>query len=334
MRILITTGVEKDEVGGPSQYGFRLADELRASGHEVRLKGYSIEKKLPLGIRHLFFLLKILPHVVWGNALITLDTFSVGLPSVVIGKVLNKKTVVRIGGDFLWEAYVRRTGEKITLSKFNESLPVLNKKEEIIFRATAWLCANADVLAFNTLWQKEIWKKRYKFHDNKLKVIHNFVPPKMESRTSKHKTFIWAGRKTVVKNVDSLLQAVENVNNPEFKLEIITEMPHEQLLLKLSECYAVILPSISDVCPNFILEAVSYNKPFVMTQETGMREICKGGGVFVNAIDEVDIRKGIELLLNDGVYEEKVRELERFEVSRTWKQVAAEFESACGVSHV
>src|SRR3989344_5193979 len=130
MRLFITTGHVLSNVGGPAQYGPKLKEEFENAGHKVRLISYdAVERILPIGLRHIYFFLKILPSIVWADKVITLDTFSVGVPSVFAAKLSGREIAVRIGGDFLWESYVERTGNKITLKQFNEHIPQLNIKE-------------------------------------------------------------------------------------------------------------------------------------------------------------------------------------------------------------
>ena len=88
MRMLITTGLAKDDIGGPAQYGARLKEKFESLGHEVRLVAYgSIESAL----------VGILSKVLWAETIIALDTFSVGVPSVILGRLFRKKVIVRIG---------------------------------------------------------------------------------------------------------------------------------------------------------------------------------------------------------------------------------------------
>ena len=167
MKILITTGLRKADVGGPSQYGPRLKEEFERLGHSVKiLQCGSIEGTL----------FRILPRVLWADRVIALDTFSVGVPSVLAAKLFGKKVVVRIGGDFLWESYVERTGNKITLKKFNANIPQLSIKERMILYFTKVLLKRADKLAFNTEWQKSIWQKSYNFPEAKASVVKNYIP--------------------------------------------------------------------------------------------------------------------------------------------------------------
>ncbi len=167
MKILIATGLSLDNVGGPAPYGSKLKGEFEKLGHSVKIAQYgSIESAL----------FRILPKVLWADRVIALDTFSVGFPSILIAKLFGKRVIVRIGGDFLWESYVERTGEKITLRQFNTNFPRLNTKEKIVRSLTKFLTNSAEMLAFNTEWQKDIWSKSYDISSDRTSVIKNYIP--------------------------------------------------------------------------------------------------------------------------------------------------------------
>lgn len=81
MNILIATGIYPPEIGGPAQYAYNLENQFRAKGHNVDVRYFTkIERKLPTGLRHLYYLLKTLPAFVRADYILVLDTFSVAMP--------------------------------------------------------------------------------------------------------------------------------------------------------------------------------------------------------------------------------------------------------------
>ncbi len=310
MRILITTGLAINDVGGPAQYGPRLKEEFEKLGHQVRIVQYgSIENAL----------FNIWPSVLWADRVIALDTISVGVPSVLAAKIFGKKVIVRIGGDFLWESYVERTGEKVTLPQFNLCIPELNFRERLILRFTRFLVKNATKLIFNTEWQRHIWQKFYGFRDEKASMIRNYIPEKNISQEN-NKKFLWAGRKIKLKNIEVLHELPK-----EFDIEIVSNLQYSVLQEKIKNCYAVVLPSFSEVCPNFILEAVSYGKPFIMTEETGLKEIYNKGGIFINPFNKKALEEAILAMSDQNKYEKYKKEIVDSHISRSWQEVAEDF---------
>ncbi len=329
MKILITTGLRPKDIGGPAQYGFNLKNEFEKLGYKVRVSSYGIvEMVLPIGLRHFYFFLKIIPNILWANKVITLDTFSVGVPTIMATKLFGVKSIVRVGGDFLWESYINRTGSKVILSGFYKNRSPFNTKERIIFSMTKFLITNVDVLAFNTEWQRILWSRAYEISYNKTIVIQNFIPKKELGAGYVVKNFLWVGRDSMVKNLDTLKIVSERIKskNTEFKLNLVTNLTHKQVLEKIKDCYAVILPSLSDASPNFILEAISFNKPFIVTKETGIGEICPKGGIFINPLDEDDLERAIISMLDSTEYNRFMNELSASShVNRGWAEVAKDF---------
>ena len=106
---------------------------------------------------------------------------------------------------------------------------------------------------------------------------------------------------------------------------MVTGEPHGRVLEKLKECYAAISLAYSDICPNFIIEAVSFGKPFIMTKETGLNEIFPKGGLFVDPLNQAEITKALEKMLDDNTHNKYVEELKDAGIRHPWNELAEEF---------
>ena len=328
MKILITTGIYPPQIGGPAQYAKKLKEALVGEGHEVKVVTYGIEKKLPTGIRHLFFFFKVLPKFPASNFCITLDTFSVGFPSVAAGVLFNKKVVIRTGGDFLWEKYLERTKEKILLREFYES-PAFGKlsiKEKNIFVMTKWTVKHAKALIFSTDWQKKIWAKPYNLDSSKISVIENYYGTKLSSNEPTKKDFIGSSRPIQFKNLDTLKNVFEDSKLSDSGVILDLEgVNHEKFLEKLKNCYASILISLGDISPNFIMDTIRFNKPFILTTENGITERIKDIALFVDPLNQNEIKEKINYLLNPENYKNQVEKIRNFSFVHSWEEIAKEF---------
>lgn len=326
MKILITTGIFPPDIGGPAQYAKNLAEAFRQLDHEVTVKIYKLEKRLPTGLRHLYFFLKIWPAIWRADFILALDTFSVGLPTVAAGRLWGKKVIIRTGGDFLWEGYVERTGDLVLLSGFYQiSLGKLSLKEKIILKLTRWTLHHVTKLVFSTDWQRQIWREPYQLDLAKTAIIENYYGPKEPSQESKQKNFIFAGRSLKLKNLERLEVAFAEAKkiNPEIILEKVN-LPHAELMKKIAGAYAVIIPSVSEVSPNLVLEAIKFNKPVIATTDCGLRDRLGSSAVWVEVLLVEDLVAKIIWLAGGSHYQEQVIRLRDFNFQHSWGQIVAE----------
>lgn len=332
MRILIATGIFPPDIGGPAKYASELSQEFARRGHAVRVISFSTLKGLPPGIRHGVYFLKVFSAVRSFDLVLALDTFSAGFPALCAARLLRKKYVIRIGGDFLWESYTERAAAKITLQAFYKQMPVLSLKERFFFFTMKMLSRKADALVFNTAWQKRIFCGVYGVPAQKASVIENYYPQKAvmaqepEQRPGK-KVFLWAGRRVKWKNVDVLTRAFEKASrvNPDIALETISSAPSEELEKKFRTCWAIVLPSITEVGSNTIIEALAFNVPFILTRESGLSDRIAELGLFVDPLSEKDLTDKILLLADDARHREYVNKVANFRFTHSWEEIADEF---------
>ncbi len=94
---------------------------------------------------------------------------------------------------------------------------------------------------------------------------------------------------------------------------------------KIKDCYTVVNISLSEISPNLILDAIRYNKPFICTREVGIYERIKSIGLYVNPLDENEIRDAIEYLLVEENYEKEREKIQQFNFTHTWEDMGREF---------
>ncbi len=325
MNILITTGIYPPKVGGPSQYAKRLKQEFEEMNFSVCVRTFDVEEKLPTGIRHIYFFFKILPRMLWADKVITLDTWSVGLPTVVAGVICFREVFLRTGGDFLWEQYVERTKRKVLFRSFYlTEKPYFNIKEKVIFSLTKFTLRFAKKIIFSTIWQRDIFIGAYGLKEDKTKIIENFYGPKEADEEAIDKTFIASSRGVFLKNESALKEVFINI--PEAKL-FVEQIPFVKLMEKMKYSYAVIVPALSEISPNMILDAIRFNRPFICTREVGIYDRIKDAGFFVDPLDLGDIEKTVKYLLTDEGYNEAKKKVRNFSFVHTWKDIALEFEN-------
>lgn len=331
MRILIVTPLLPPESGGPSYYAVGLADALTRAGHSVATIAFREVRQYPSGIRHLLFLYKVLLRGLRADAFLILDTVSVALPAVIAGWTLGKKMIIRTGGDFVWEAYIERTKEKVLLSEFY--LPTggqarnLSRKERLL----VWLQKNivfrfAHTVVFNTAWQRDIWRTPYGIPEEKTAVIENEYRPHSGEHTGGG-PFLCAWRPTEFKNIDTLEKAyaLARKQNPNVTLEIYKDIPREELHEKMRTARALIIPSLSELGPNMAMEALSVGLPVLLTRDCGVHDRMDNVAVWIDPKNPTHIAERMCECMDDAWYRELKKRLDASAYTHSYDEMGREF---------
>lgn len=327
MKVLFATGIYPPQVGGSSYYAHSLNKELKKLGVETRVATYGCFLKLPPIVRHFAYLCKLIIFGFGCDVILGFDSVSAGFPAVIAGKILQKKVVLRLGGDFLWEQYVERTKKKILLSQFYKQNRSYTRKEKLIFSITNYIVQNSDVIVFSTPWLRDIFSEAYDLKIDKTVIIENAIEVAQRGVLPLKKNYIWAGRPIFLKNTDSLKKAFSDAEkiDPSIHLELFEKLPREELMEKIKRCYAVIYPSISEVSPNLALEALAFGKPSIITKDTGYAELLRDVSLFVNPLDEGDITEKILYLSKEKNYQELSSKAQAFSHTHSYVEIADEY---------
>ncbi len=326
MRILIASPFSHANEGVLGLYADGLREALQKKGHGAEVASLTrLEKKIPSGLRHILYGIRIIPGVLSSDLVLALDSWSVGFPALIMARVFRKRFAIRLGGDFLWESYVARTKEPILLSEFYEVPRTYTFKEKLIVRGIRFLVSRADALLFTTEFQKKIWQKAYGFAANKAHRIENYFPQKSDANVRGGRVFVSAGRKIFLKNAEALDRAFARVRakNPDISLDM-SSLSHKNHLKRLDQAYAVIIPTFSEVCSNTAIEAVAHGKPFIMTRDTGTFERLEGCGIFIDTRDEHALEAAIEKILDQKTYDELLARIRAFTYTHSWEDMAEE----------
>lgn len=328
MRIVIATPISPPDAGGPSYYSQALKEAFEALGHTVILVSFRDVRQYPTGIRHVVYAYRLFKVLDLSDVCFALDTWSVALPAVLVGKLVHKPVTVRSGGDFLWESYVARTQESVTLSEFYNERRDLTLKERTVF----WITKNiifalVTKIIFSTAWQQAISARAFSIPQEKSAVIENFYGDKKEGKEPGKKDFVWIGRDIFLKNTYMLEKAFEKAKqqHSDIELVLLKNVPQEKAFETLASCWAFILPSLSEVSPNLVLEALQFGRPCIVTQETGIRERLGDSVIYIDPKNEQDIAEKISMLADPEIREDYTRRAREFAYVHTYEDIAKEF---------
>lgn len=345
MRILIATGIYPPDIGGPAQYARGVEEAWRKEGHCVKVLYFRFERKLPTGIRHLYYFFRVLFSLRGVDFVFSPDTFSAAIPALFACTLAGKKLIIRTGGDFLWEQYVERTGDLVLLRNFyntnyEQDTKVrketrgekMSMKERVIFRLVRFLFQHADAIIFSTAWQRDIFAQPYRLDLRKCFVVENYYGGREQRVHSDvleniriRKAFVGGVRELKWKNMPRLQEAFAEAQKKDPSIVLQWETGSRgRFLQDIQDSYAVILASLGDVSPNTILEAISFGKPFILTRETGLYDRLKDIGVWVNPEDVNDIAAKIEWLADENNYALQCKKVAAFSFTHSYQQIADE----------
>ena len=139
------------------------------------------------------------------------------------------------------------------------------------------------------------------------------------------RVFVAAGRPIKLKQENVLREIFEELQKKHPDISLDTKvLPAAEHAARVARAYAVVLPSIGDVSPNAIIDAVVAGKPFVCTDDTGIKERLAGTGLFVDTQDEGALAAAGESLLDKATYDEVAARVRAFAFVRTWDDLAEE----------
>ena len=123
VKVLVATGIFPPDIGGPATYSKLLADELPKRGVEVEVLSFGSVRHLPKIIRHFVYFFKVLKTGRKVDVIYAQDPVSVGLPAMFATKLLRKRFILKVVGDYAWEQGVQRF-------KVKDHLDVFSKKND------------------------------------------------------------------------------------------------------------------------------------------------------------------------------------------------------------
>ena len=229
MKVLIATGLYPPEIGGPATYTALLERELPQRRHQVVVVPFRLSRRLPKGIRHFHYCYMLLKHSKGVGVIFAQDVVSVGLPALVMARLLGKKFFVRVPGDYAWEQSVQRFGVIDTIDEFQtksygKKVQLLRKVQTIVTKYADQVITPSEY--FRTLiigWGVDAKKVTtiYNGVDLNIKVAPGLVKPASLVLLS-------AGRLVPWKGFECLIEAMQAL--PNWQLVILGEGPEREKL--------------------------------------------------------------------------------------------------------
>lgn len=339
MKIVIAAGIYPPDIGGPATYSQLIAREFTKRGIEVSLICYSDKKqkdnegfkiirilrsnKLVRYFLYFFNLLKLAKNC---DVVYAQGPLAAGLPAMWVCRILRKRFVIKIVGDYAWEQAVNQFEIKDLISDFQNKK--YNSKIEKIRRIQRKVCKNANTIIVPSEFLKKI-VRGWGINKNKIEVIYNAGPDleqinKIEpdkELESFGDVIISAGRIEPWKGYNTLNEIMPDLlrENPKFRLIIATKLLHNELMAHFKASKIFVLNSGYEGLSHVILEAMACGLPVITTNIGGNPEIIQNreNGLLIEYNNKEQIKNAILEIWKNRNLREKIinngyKTLERF----------------------
>lgn len=347
MKIVIATGIFPPDIGGPATYSETLLEQLTKRGFDVSVITYSdgknpdlkaerISRDLPRGIRHFTYFWRLLNIAKTADVIYAQDPISAGLPAMCAARILRKKFVLKIVGDYAWEQYqngiknpeARIIGiDEFQTKRCGTRAEILRFLEKIVAKS-----ANKIITPSNYL-KKLV--TGWGVNENKIEVVYNAYTGTADSRQFINNSLkfsgdviISVGRLVLWKGFEALIEIMQDLIkiNPNFKMFIIGEGPnkknlesrianydlndkiiltgklsHSEVLARLKAANIFVLNTAYEGLSHQLLEVLDAGVPIITTNVCGNPEVVTDSenGILVGYNDKTALKEAILKIWRD-----------------------------------
>lgn len=286
MIILIATGLYPPESGGPATYSKLLNDRLPALGFKVKVLPFSTVRHLPKVVRHLAYFFACLRQASGVQIIYAQDPVSVGVPAYLAALLMNKKFMVRLGGDYAWEQARQRHGVHDELDSFQSKR--YGVRTEALRSLQRFVVRRARAVVVPSEYMRAIvgkWTDPAKVHRIYSSIT---LPPPVELPADRPNGFLVLSiaRPVPWKGLEGLARAVGRDSS--WTLKILNNLPYPQAMGWLKAADVFVLNSTYEGLSHLLVEAMSLGTPVIATRVGGNPELITDDetGLLVPAKDD------------------------------------------------
>jgi glycosyltransferase involved in cell wall biosynthesis len=340
LKILIATGIYPPSIGGPATYSKLLYEELPQYGIKAQIISFDEVRHLPKIIRHISYFLKCLHRAMSSSIVYAQDPVSVGLPALFAARILRKKFLLKIVGDYAWEQGTQRYGVTDSLDVFSAKPKGYVVGVGFLKFIQTYVAKHADGIIVPSNYLKGI-VTNWGIVESKITVIYNAfegVEAIEEERAfmkaalgisgtmiiSAGRLVPWKGFEILIDCVAELAQTITDIklfiagegpdkNKLEQKVSTLNlgarviflgRIERKKLLAFIKAADAFVLNTGYEGLSHQLLEVLAIGTPIVTTNIGGNPEVIAHHkeGVLVAYNDKAALEEGIAHVLTDKIY--------------------------------
>ena len=186
---------------------------------------------------------------------------------------------------------------------------------------------------------KNFYAKYFDVPAEKITVIKNPVFKREQGSNilPEDPIILFAGRFVAYKNLPLVIKAVENVgkgklvligSGPEkdklhgSRVAILKSLSQEKLFEHIKQSAICIGPALSEFNPNFILEALSFGKPVLLSRGHGLSVELPEEFLF-DPMDQRELERKLHYILQPENYERAVNMVNNLPLRQSWEDVTS-----------
>ena len=311
-KLILATPLYPPRIGGPATYTVMLEKNLPAYGIDVTVVPFTPYSQFPLFVRHILYAIALLSRAWRGHSIMALDAVSVGLPAMLVARLLRKRFILKVVGDHAWEQGVQRGSVTVPLDTYLTQpfsygwfVSLLARIERVTARSAHTLIVPSEYLRGLVL--------SWDVPEHRIVVIPNVanVNPLTENREILRRslnigqhTILTAGRLVLWKKIDVIVSALSELKKtiPDLTLLIAGEGPDRPRLQDLVREFALgsqvrflgslhtenlhqymcasdafVLVSTYEGLSHVLIEALALGVPIIASDAGGNREALADG---------------------------------------------------------
>jgi len=313
-------------------YGSKKYEELNDFFiHKAKILNLPKVLNIPLRLLNLTYLIIKLARKYSPDVIYTFNVDLAGLPAYLASKISRKPLILRTGGDYVWEVMYKLNLTSKPLQEFYEKQKDLRFSLLKLFQKI--MLHKFKYIIVDSYFYKSILAEYYSLKN--ITVIQNPVKSyNLKKQKQKKFTIITASRLLRLKGVQYLLKSIQELSKKtknirliivgegpykknliklckELKIESYTEfkgyLQHDEVIRLINNSNILVLPSVSEIGPNVVLEAMSVKTAVISTKNGGANELIgKDKGLLVPIKDPESITLAIEKIMKDKILKSKL----------------------------
>lgn len=318
MKILIAADIFPPVPGGPATYSVGLANEFTKQGTQVTIVSltpdsdaskvicpvFAVRKNTNKFIRYFEYLWLLFREAKKVDLLYAMGPVNAGLPALLVAKILGKKIIVKVVGDYAWEQgsqrfLVKDLMDDFQIKKYGGVVGILRKIQSFVTtRANQVIVPSEYLKKIVTGWGVK---------DSRVSVIYNAIPlseiatvENLSEKNSNEQWIVYIGRlvpwKGVKEVVEIMPELVKEFPNTYFKVvgdgpdlqnvkkvivahgmekhvELVGNVSHTKALSYIKASDVFILNSGYEGLSHVLIEALNFNCKVLASNICGNPEV-------------------------------------------------------------